>query len=524
MLAIVAALAVLATRIKIAFPIVMVFGGLGIALMPGLPPVSLNPDIVLVVFLPPIIFSSALLFPWDEFRSNMRMIVGLAVGLVLATMVCVAFAVHWMIPSIPLAAAFVLGAIVSPPDAVAATSVLHHLRVPRRLVTVLEGESLVNDSSGLVAYTFAVAAVVTGQFSLAQAGTEFVWMSAGGIVLGLGIGWLITVLHSKIDDPAVGITLQILSPYAAFIPAEHIGVSGILAVVATGLFVGNRTSIVLNASTRLQSENVWDFITFVLNGVVFVLIGLEFPVIMQGLQEGHPLWQLFLYGAGVSAVVIAVRFAWIIGLSKMVERTVPALSILGPDTPTGGLVVASWAGMRGVVSLAAALAIPLSIDTGEPFPNRDMILFLTYCVIFTTLVLQGITLPWVVRRAGMEMTESQSGAEASSRLKSVHTVLELIDAEAENPDSRLSPPILSLLQEHFRSREDQLRQSIEVDVPSDHDRDYARFFLQKITAAAIQTLEDLRREGKIDEPLRRRLVQDLDHDEARLRRILRCSR
>ena len=293
LLGIIGMLAVVAERVKFPFPILLVLAGLLIALVPSLPEARLDPELVFLIFLPPLLFSAAWNFPWEDFRSNFMPILALAVGLVFATIVCVAYAAHWLIPGMTLATGYVLGAIVSPPDAVAATAVFKNLRVPKRLSAVLEGESLVNDASGLVAYQFAVAAVVTGSFSLVDAGGDFVWTSVGGALFGLLIGMGAAVLHRKLRDPAVEVTLTILTPYIAYLPAERFGFSGVLAVVAAGLFMGHRSWEALAPESRLQRETIWQLLDYLLNGVIFILIGLQFPTIVREMRI--PVAQMILY-------------------------------------------------------------------------------------------------------------------------------------------------------------------------------------------------------------------------------------
>lgn len=520
LLGMIGVLAVVAERIKFPFPILLVLAGLGIAFFPGLPDVKLNPELVLMIFLPPLLYSAAWNFPWQDFRANALPIFSLAVGLVLITIVCVAYAAHWLIPGMTLAAGFVLGAIVSPPDAVAATAVLKNLRVPKRLTSVLEGESLVNDSSGLVAYQFAVAAVVTGSFSLARAGTQFVEMSLGGVVIGLVVGVLVTSLHRQLTDPAVEITLSILTPYLAYLPAEKFGFSGVLAAVAAGLYVGHRSWEAFSPESRLQGIAIWRFLEYLLNGTVFILIGLQFPSIMEGLDH-IPLWQLFVSGAAISGVVIIVRFLWIFPLAKLEQRFFPAPDDHSRRLSTGALVVASWAGMRGVVSLAAALAVPLTTATGENFPDRHIILFLTFCVIFVTLVLQGLSLPWLARKLKVEETRGEYQTEAQARialLAELVSEISRIERHAATPEEKES---LEFWQSHYTHRLEQMRQRVaasreKMATAASHER---KIFPQLMNHAR-RHLAQMRDRGEISEDLRRRIEYDFDLDERRVQRIL----
>ena len=344
LLGIVSVLAVVAERVKFPFPILLVIAGLLIGLLPRLPEVRLDPEIVFLIFLPPLLFSAAWNFPWEDLRSNFLPILGLAIGLVFATIVCVAYAAYWLIPGLALAPAFVLGAIVSPPDAVAATTVLKDLRVPKRLSAVLEGESLVNDASGLVAYQFAVAAVVTGSFSIADATADFVWMSLGGSLFGLLIGMSAAYLHRHLRDPSVAVTLTLLTPYISYLPAERLGFSGVLAVVTTGLYIGHRSWEALGPESRLQRESIWKLLDYLLNGLVFILIGLQIPTIVREMRM--PVGQMIFVGAAISFVVIAVRFLWIFPMvffeKYFLQRDVP-------DWQPGGRLVGrhAWCGLDG---------------------------------------------------------------------------------------------------------------------------------------------------------------------------------
>ena len=521
LLGMIGVLAVVAERLKFPFPILLVGAGLAIALWPGLPHVKMNPDLVFLIFLPPLLFSAAWNFPWDDFRSNLLPIFGLAIGLVFATIVAVAFTASWLIPGMTLAAGFVLGAIISPPDAVAANAVLKNLRVPKRLNTILEGESLVNDSSGLVAYQFAVAAVVTGTFSLKAAGGEFLWMSLGGALLGWLIGLGVEHLHRRLKDPAVEITLTIMTPYLAYLPAEKLGVSGVLAVVAAGLHIGHRSWQALSSDSRLQRDTIWKFLDYLLNGTVFILIGLQFPSIIREIRGEAPLWQLIFIGTVISLVVIVVRFLWVFPMSwieRMLYRHAPVrVNFLS----FGGLVVASWAGMRGVVSLAAAMALPLTLDDGREFPNRHIILFLTFCVIFTTLVLQGLTLPWLARWLRVEEQAAEHQSEGEARIQLLTEVVDEINREIEKTDSLEEQESLKIWLGYYEERVRQMQQrysrSPEINLLSSR---HERKFFPKLMDHTRRRLARMRSEGLISEEVRKRIEYDFDLEEQRVERIL----
>ncbi len=406
LLAVVVAIGVAARRLGVAEPILLVVGGLVLGLQPWAPGVVLNPQVVFLLFLPPLLYAAAFRTPWPEFRAQLRSITLLAVGLVLFSTIAVALVARYVV-GLPWAAAFVLGAIVSPPDAVAAAAVTKRLRVPKLIVTILEGESLVNDASALVALRVAVAAVVTGAFSLAGAGAQFVIASAGGILIGLAGGWLVVRLHAWLDrkdraDAKLTITVTLLTPFAVYLPAEHLHMSGVLAAVSAGLWVGNRCEGVFSRELYEEARAVWEWIEFLLNGLIFILVGFALRQILESLGGAYPPEDLLRYAGAVVAVVIVARMVWMYPgayVPRWCDRTF--FGIPTPYPPWQSVTVVGWTGMRGVVSLAAALALPYSTTGGEPFPGRDLIQFLTFCVIFGTLVGQGLTLPLLIRVLGV---------------------------------------------------------------------------------------------------------------------------
>src|SRR5688572_10635 len=349
------AIALLSARLKVPYPILLVLGGLGISFIPHLPRVHLHPDLVFLVFLPPLLYYAGLMTTWRDFRANLRPIVLLAVGLVLFTTAAVALLATALVPGLPLAAAFVLGAIVSPPDAVAATAITERLRVPRRITTILDGESLVNDATALVAYRFAIAAVVTGYFSLSAALGRFVIAAAGGIAIGLAAAAVIVWISQRIHEPTVEGAVSLLTPYLAYLPAEWTGTSGVLAAVAAGIYVSRKLPTFASPNARLRAFAVWETIVFLLNGIIFILIGLHLPVVMERLAH-IPRRQLALYALAVCATAILTRLLWVFA-ATYVRRTVSAtLRQHDPVLPWRYVTIIGWSGMRGIVSLAAALA------------------------------------------------------------------------------------------------------------------------------------------------------------------------
>ena len=419
------ALVALTPTLNVPYPILLVLGGLALGFVPGMPEFELPPDLVLVAFLPPLLYISAFFTSLRDFRANATPIGFLAVGLVGATMVAVAVVVH-VVADMPWAAAFVLGAVVSPTDPIAATAIARRLGVPRRVVTIIEGESLVNDATALVLYRTAVAAVVAGSFSVWEAGGRLVVGAAGGIAIGLALGWLLRQVRRRIDHAPTEITIALLTGYLAYLPAEALGVSAVLAVVTVGIYMGWYTPELTTPDTRLTGAAFWMILTYVLNAVLFTLVGLQLPRILDQL-EAHSTGELIGYSAIVSAVVILTRIAWVTTFTRIIPVKDAHRGGRHPMRPRNAGVVA-WSGMRGAVSLAAALAIPLTTDAGTPFPERDLIVFLTFAVILSTLVFQGLTLPAVIRLLRVEADdEDERREEAKVRIRAAEAALARLD-------------------------------------------------------------------------------------------------
>ncbi|REC53513.1 Na+/H+ antiporter [Chryseobacterium piscium] len=391
-------LVMLAQRIKVAYPIFLVIAGLGISFIPGIPHVGLDPEIIFLIFLPPLLYEAAWYTSWTDFWKWKRPIALLAFGLVFFTSTIVAYFTSSFIPGFTLALGFLLGGIISPPDAVAAATVLKGMGVPKRLMTILEGESLVNDASSLIVFKFALLAVITGTFSMQEATGQFFWVAGMGIVVGLVGAHIMYVIHRFLPTtPAIDAALTVMTPYILFLSAEQFHFSGVMAVVTGGLFISWRShEIFKTGSTRLNMLGVWTTLIFVMNAVVFVLIGLELPQIIESLGKDS-VWQGIKYGAIVSLIIILLRFLWVFP-SAHIPRWLSSKARQDPSPGWKGPVVISWAGMRGVVSLATALSIPFYLDDkGTLFPQRDLIIFITFVVIFITLVFQGLTLPFIIK-------------------------------------------------------------------------------------------------------------------------------
>ena len=527
LLAAVIALALAARRTGLPYPAVMVLGGLAIALVPGLPRPELSPDVFFTLFLPPLLYFAAWGTSWRDFRANLRPILLLALGFVSATTAVVGVLAHAAIAGMSWPAAFALGAIVSPPDAVAATAIAGRLGLPRRVVTVLEGESLVNDASGLTLYRLAVAAAVTGQFSLSHAAAVGLWSVVGGVAIGLAVGWVVMHVHRRLEDSVAETVVTLLTPYAAFIPAEAAHASGVLAVVAMGLYVSRHGHEIFSPATRLSAIGTWDVFVFVLNGLVFVLLGLQLPATMDAVAaDGHESWpRLLALGAGLSVVLIAVRFAWVFPAAYLPRRAFPAIARREPVPPWRQVAVVAYTGMRGATSLAAALALPLTVVGGGPFPHRGLIVFLTFAAILATLVGQSLTLPWLVRRLGIrpDPADDTRCEEWDARLRAARSALDRItdlDATADGDDQRAT---LGRLRTRYEERVGRLSDAdaAEADGRCAAEDQIDTAVYRAVIEAERRVVIDLRNRAQIGDDVSRRIEHDLDLECARLASVER---
>ena len=500
--------------LRVPYPIVLVLGGTVIGFLPHAPEVHLNPDLVLVAVLPPLLYGGAFFTSLRELRANMKAIGFLAIGLVLVTMLAVAAVAHTVIPGLGWAESFVLGAIVAPTDPTASSAIAERLGLPTRLVSLIEGESLVNDGTALVAYRFAVAAVVTGTFSLFDASWHFVLIVLGGIGVGLAVGYLIRQLRKRLDNPPVEIAIALLSGYLGYLPAQALGVSGVLAAVTVGIYMGWHTPELTTVQTRLQGEAVWEIVFLLLNGLLFALVGLQLPAILDALS-GRSTAELIGYAAIVSGVVIGARIAWLLGtyLLAMINRHV---RMDDPAPSWQAKAVIAWSGMRGAVSLAAALALPLSTDAGTSFPDRNLIIFLTFGVIFATLVLQGLTLGPLIRVLDLDDGGQGEHEEAKARIRAAEAAIERLDELSledwvrEDTAERMRG-LYGFRQERFRSRYDPDGDgSVE-----ERSQNYQRLRRELLDAERM-AVQDLRQQGVIGDDVMRRVVRDLDLEDARL--------
>ena len=505
----VAGLSVLARVVRVPYPILLVLGGLVLGFVPGMPDVELPPELVLVAFLPPLLYWSGFFSSPRDLWADARTISLLAVGLVLATTVAVAVAAHALVDGMTWPAAFALGAIVSPTDPLAASAIGRRLGVPRRLLTVLEGESLVNDATALTTYRVAVAAAVSGSFVAWQAGLRFVVGAAGGIAVGLLVGWLVAELRRRLDDPVVEIVVSVFTGYAAYLPAELLHVSGVLAAVTTGLYVGWRAPQLASASTRLLGFSFWEVLVYLANAVLFILVGLQLQPILEDLG-GTAVAVLVGQGALISAVVVAVRLGWGFSVPYLVRlvdrRPSQAMRRVGAK----GRLLLGWSGMRGAVSLAAALALPLD------FPMRNLILFLTFSVIFATLVVQGLTLPTLIRRLRFDQDDAEEREELKARLAATHAALDRLD-ELAGADWTRDDTVERLHGMYeFRRRRLKARGGyLEDDGTEDRSQAYQRL-LRELLQAQRRAIVGLRNQGVISNDVMHRIERELDLEDSRL--------
>lgn len=511
-------LTLLGPKLRIAQPILLVLGGLAIALVPGVPHVRLEPELIFLIFLPPLLYEAAWFTSWREFWRWKRSILLLAFGLVFFTSLVVGLFTSWLIPGFTLALGFLLGGIISPPDAVAATSVLKGLRIPKRATTILEGESLVNDASSLIVFRFALAAVVSGQFVMVEALEQFVWLVLGGIVIGLVIAHIVYFLHRWLPTTAsIDTAMTLMSPYLMYIAAEHFHCSGVMAVVTGGLFLSFRAHDFLDYKSRLQATHVWSTLIFVLNGLVFILIGLELPEIVAGCTADE-LRRYIGYGLLVSLIVIAVRYLWMFPAAHIPRLLFPSIRRNEISPGWRAPILISWAGMRGVVSLAAALAIPQTLPSGGAFPHRETILVITFVVILVTLVGQGLTLPWVVRKLNLGELDQQRPHEEQELELRGRLVRAVIDHVAAHPEQderlqRVHQHFLSLEDNYLRSLE-KLRNEAEAAVPRSDDSN--RLFQRDLIAVQRRALATARQEKAFDFEVLRKMEGMLDLEEARM--------
>jgi len=508
LLAIMTLVGAVAQRVRVALPVLLVIVGIVVSLVSPLNRVRLEPDTVFFLFLPPLLYAAAFNTPWRELKDVLDWVCMQAIGLVLLTVFGVSVIIHAVVPGMPWSAAFVLGAIVSPTDAVAAAAISKEIPLPKKVMAIVNGESLLNDATGLVAYKFAVAAVVTGMFSWSEAGLSFLTVAIGGILVGAALGWLLSKLRTKLDNRPVEIISSFITPFFVYLAAEHLHLSGVLAVVTTGLMVGWYRPRMYSSLTRLQAKSTWETIGYMLDGLSFLLMGLQFSQILEKVKS-YPQELLLISTLAVAVAPTLIRFVWAFATAVIysgVNRK--------PRPPWSDLLLFSWSGMRGVVSLAAAFALPLTCADGTAFPFRDLIVYLTIVVIAVTLVFQGLTLPWLARRFRSETEPARTlEEEQRARVRLSREAVRRIDEVARQNDVDLGEPDIEQILKRYLDR------TVAIIYANDEDaaKGTVRSMLEReAITVQRQMLLSMRDNNELSGQVFEKLQRELDLDEIRL--------
>ena len=508
----------LAKRLKTPYPIILVLGGLILSFIPGIPRITLNPDVIFFVILPPLLYSAAWLTSWREFSYNLVSIFLLAFGLVTFTVVGVMEAGQWFLPGFDWRILLVLGAVVAPTDAIAAASIAKRVGLPKRIVDILEGESLLNDASALLALEFGIGLLAGGHVpTLGSGALRLCYLVGVGIVIGLAIAEVVHQIEHHVDDGPIEITVSILTPYVAYLAADFAHASGVLAVVACGLYLSRHSSHFFSASVRLQAWAVWDSLTFVLNGLVFVLIGLQLPYVMVTIRNHH-LGTWIVYGLVFSGLLILLRLIWIFPgayVANLIRRRI--LHQPEPLPPFRNMFIVGWTGMRGVISLAAAIALPQTLADGTGFVQRDMIIFLAFVVILVTLVLQGLTLPPLIRALGVAGTSDHHSEEKEVRRTILQAAVSHLERSKRDGDSE-SAEVHADLAQHYQHRLAILGDGDESEIDAASLNFYSRFvdLSRELLGVERQTAVRLRDERRMGDELLRQIEHEIDLEETRL--------
>lgn len=523
-LAVLISLSAIVDKLKLPYPVLLVLVGLAIGFIPVLPNLALDPEVVFVVFLPPLLYDAAFRTSWHDFRTNIRPISALGISLVFFTTIVVAITAYYFIPGFSWPLAFLLGAIVSPPDAVASAGIIKGLGLNRKVVTILEGESLVNDASALIAYRYALAAVITGNFVLWQAGLQFLVVVGGGILIGLAIGFVLIFIHSRITNhPVVETCLSLLTPFLSYMAAEEIHTSGILAVVSTGLIISWRAPEIFSYQTRMRTRVIWDTLIFLLNGFIFILIGLQLPDILRQLKDFR-LSALIGYGLIISLATIVVRILWVF-ISLRSSHFFGQRNNIPRDGTWKNVLVVAWTGTRGVISLATALALPLTLGNAKLFPQRPLILFLCFVVIFVTLVVQGFSLPLLIRLLGVTPSNNDDKEEKELQLHIVNSTLIFLDEENY-------PGLNKMVRQELTSKYERLSKKLTTELGTlalneRHDVQLPVRTISPIQEVQIEIADfqrklllDLHKQGKYSDTAIRQVERDMDIDELKLNQLL----
>jgi Na+/H+ antiporter len=527
-MAILITLTAIANKRKLPYPILLVAAGLLIGFVPQLPDLALNPDVVFVIILPPLLYDAASKTSWHEFRTSIRPISALAITLVFFTTVAVAITAHYLIPGFSWPLAFVLGAVVSPPDAVAASGIIKGLGLNKKVITILEGESLVNDASALIAYRYAITAVTTGTFVFWKAGLQFLLVAGIGILIGIVTGYLFVMAHKKIENnPVVETSLTLLTPFVSYLIAEQFHMSGVLAVVSAGLVIAWRSPEVFSYQTRMRTRVVWDTLIFLLHGFVFILIGLQLPSIIRDMGQ-YPFMQILGYGVLISLVTIIVRIIWVFAGASW-QNVFQKKEISADDISTNNhtddtwknVLVVAWTGTRGVISLAAALALPLVLENGAAFPKRHSIIFLAFVVIFVTLVVQGLSLPLLIRWLRIKPQDNTATEEKELQLYLATSTLHFIDQDLQVPmDYKLQEQLkkkyealIQHLTKEIRRHKKAKRNDEEIKTPATDALVSAQLEINKFKR---ELLLKMHKEGEFSDSVIRQVEREMDIDELKL--------
>ncbi len=527
-MAILISLTAIVNKRKLPFPVILVFAGLIIGFIPQLPNLALDPDVVFVIMLPPLLYDAASKTSWLEFKTSIRPISALAITLVFFTTVAVAVTAYYLIPGFTWPLAFVLGAVVSPPDAVAASGIIKGLGLNKRVITIIEGESLVNDASALIAYRYAVLAVTTGSFVFWQAGVQFLLVASVGILIGFATGFLFVHAHKKIENnPLVETSLTLLAPFVAYLAAEHFHMSGVLAVVTAGLVISRKSPEIFASQARMRTRVVWDTIIFLLNGFIFILIGLQLPSIIKDLGR-YPFSILLGYGLIISLVTIIVRIIWVFGgaswlnfFQKNKKHEVAEGIYADTKNTWKNVMVVAWTGTRGVISLAAALALPLLLDDGTAFPKRSSIIFIAFVVIFVTLVVQGLTLPFLVKWLKIKPEDNTDEEQRELQLYIANSTLHYIEHEFPiHGDNKLQQQLKNKYEQQVRklTKEIQLHNrakyfNYEVKLPEPDNLLVAKVEINKFQR---ELLIKLHKDGDFSDTAIKLIEREIDIDELKL--------
>ena len=512
-------LAIFSNKFKFPFPIVLIFTGIIISLIPGLPPVSLQPEIIFLIFLPPLLSEASWNTNWYNFKAYKRPILLAAFGLVFFTTFIVGVVAHTFIPGISWPAGFLLGAIVSPTDAVAAISITKNLPLAPRIISILEGESLVNDASGLVTYKYAIVAVMAGNFVFWQAGLNFLWVIAGGVGIGLAIGYITFAILKRIEiDSVIQTSITFVIPFIAYLLAEYIGVSGVLAVVSASLYLSYHSEAIFTHQTRITAYAVWDVVIFILNGLIFILIGLQLKTIMAGIKT-YSTGQLILYGILVSAAVIIARFVYVVPAALLPRYLSRKIREREPFDKRYMFIV-GWTGIRGVISLAAALSLPVLLPDGNPFPARDLIIYLTFCVILATLIFLGLPLPWIIRKLKIQ-PHSIVAEEYEVRTAILNATIDHLDDNIEKVKDEFREKIK-------RKYAYKLKRIQKTDLPPGYfgnvkptitpEKIFNEYSQLEVNVISVERrlLLEMYRQGKVGDEIVRKIERELDLEESRL--------